>query len=360
MEISDEYLLADQKENLIKVAKKLKQLREETDHGAILITKGKKKDKVVGFITKREILEVVGASKDPEKTKATEAMSTDFLEVYEDDSLDDIIPSISELYPNAVVVTNKSGKFVGFFSKNDYKDALAAMGIYDEKHKPQSKDDWRTRGIALSARGDNKEAMKCFNKSVGEGKESDKKWTGLAKRLERLNRIKESLLCYDKALSINKNNEDALIEKGHIYQNENSDNQAINSYKMALDINPNNTDALMNMGMEQANMGSIEEAMATLDKAVKVEGETPELWFKRGVVYDKAKKYNDSLECYNKAIEINDYYEEAWYNKGVALNNLKRYNDAVQCMMKILMINPMNETARENLNSFKEQGTMSV
>jgi len=352
MEISDEFMKADSKETVNVIAQKLRTLQLEGDCGAVLITKDN--DEVIGFITSQEILDSVAHGKDPLTLRATELMNTDFVEVLEDETLGQIMPIISERYPNAIVVIDSNRRCVGYFSKNDYRDAMAVLGVYNKKEKPKTPDDWRTKGIALSSLGKRLEALKCYEKSLLEDTNNEKAWTNLAKRLERINRHKDAIMCLDKAIAINSDDDEALVERGQIYTKENTQNLALKSYLRALEINPNNVDALMFMGMEQANLGEIEEAMKSLDKAVAIKGHTPELWFRKGNVLNKAKKFEDALECYNQAIDMDEEYEEAWYSKSMALSTMGNNKEALGCLEKILEINPNNEIAREAITSYQE------
>jgi tetratricopeptide (TPR) repeat protein len=353
MVITDEYTTADSHETVDVIAQKLRNLLAESDGGTVLISHD---DKVVGYVTTKEMINLIATGKNFSKKSANEIMSTDFMNVFEDDTLGDIIPKISEKYPNAVVVLNSERKCVGFFSKNDYKEALAGLGVYDKSREPKTKDEWTTRGIAMSSLGNKDEAVKSFSKSVEGSDNKEQGWSNLAKRLEKLNRLKDAIVCYDKVLTINENNDEALTAKGNIYSEEETDTLAIQSFKQALELNPNNSFAMMSLSTEQANIGEVDEAIETLDKAAKIDGETPEIWFRKGNIYDKAKKLEDALECYNKATGLNDFYEEAWFSKGIILNRLGRNNDALQCLIKILQINPGNESARRALNANKEKG----
>jgi tetratricopeptide (TPR) repeat protein len=356
MEITDEYLLANENDTILKISRKLQELSKETAHGAILITKNKKK--VIGFVTNDEIVDLIAEGKDPMALTAKKIMNTDYQEVNENDTLEDIIPKISVSYPNAIIVINDAGECVGYFSKNDYKDALAILGIYDKVHEPKTADDWKTKGIALSTLGKKREALRCFRKSIESSNKKDTSWSNLAKRLERLNRMKDAILCYDQAVKDNPDNDKAVMEKAKIFTDNSQDNQAILSYKKAIEINPNNANAYMNISEEQAKLGQVEEAMENLNKAVEIKGDTPELWFMKGNVLDKAERWEESLKCYDKATQLNNYYEDAWYHKSIALSKLGKKEEALQCLMKILMMNPANEDVKTALNSFKQNGAL--
>jgi tetratricopeptide (TPR) repeat protein len=352
MEITDEFIKANSKETMDVIAQKLRKLQLEGEEGAVLITLDDQE--VIGFITTKEVLDSIAEGKNPAKMPATELMNTDFVEVLEDETLGEIIPVISKQYPNAIVVINKNRNCVGYFSKNDYKDAMAALGIYNKTKKPENSNDWRTKGIAMSSLGKRIDALKCYEKSLLENSNKEKAWTSLAKRLERINRHKDAIMCLDKAISLNSDNDDALVERGQIYAKENTQNLAIKSYIRALEINPNNAEALMFMGMEQANLGDIEEAMISLDRAVTIKGNTAELWFRKGTIFEKTKKFENALECYNQAIEMDESYEEAWYSKCVTLDAMGNETDALECLEKIVEINPNNEIAKDAITSYNE------
>ena len=349
MEITDEFVMAASNTSVKDIAQKLQKLREETDHGAVLVTKNEKE--VIGFITQREIVNLAITGTEFSDKTAEEIMNTDFMNIREDQILGKIVPLISKRYPNSIVVTDSEGACVGYFSKNDYQDALAALGVYDKSQDPKNKDDWRTRGIAMSSSGDKTAASKCYEKSVESSSNKEKGWSNLARKLEKENRSEDAIMCYDKLLELNSENEEALVEKANIYSEEHAENLAIQNFKKALEVNPNNVDAWMNMGLEQANTGDIENALQSLSKAGAIKGDTPELWFRKGNVHEIAKNYKDALDCYTHVLDLDEFHEEAWFGKGIALSKLGRNQDAQQCFVRMLQINPTNESAREALSS---------
>ena len=353
LDIKDEFLVASPSESLAKISQKLRQLALQTgDTGTIVISQN---DEVVGFITDNEIVDAVAEGKNISEVSAMDIMSTDYVEVLEYDILEDIIPIIKKRYPNAVVVIDDNRRCVGLFSKNDYEETLAKMGIYNEKKTPKTSKDWQTRGVALSALGKKIEALKCFERSI-KSTDREKGWSDLAARLERINRHKEAIMCLDKTVSLNSENDKALTKRGELYAKEQTKNLAIESYKLALSINPDNVTALMDMGQEHANLGEVEEAMKFFDRAGAVKGETPELWFRKGSAFEKVKKFDDAVNCYDKAININKTYEEAWYCKGVALDKQGNDEEALNCFKEIIKINPNNKNAQEAIDTYTKDG----
>lgn len=356
LDINDEFTIADSNITVSEIAQELSKLFKTGDNGTVLISQD---NEIIGFISDKEIIDSMASNVDIIEKKAIEIMNTDYVEVMEDETLGNIIPIISTQYPNAIVVLGPNRKCVGFFSQNDYKDAMASLGVYNQSHEPETPDEWRTKGIAMSSLGKRIEALKCYEKSLISSSNKEKSWTELANRLERINKRKDAIMCIDKALSINSNNDRALIERGKLYSEEKTQNLAIQSYKLALAINPENVEALMSMGIEQANLGDIEKALSYLNKVENIEGENAELWFRKGTAYEIAKQYENALDCYNRAIKMDESFVDAWFNKGVTLNMIGKENETLQCMEKILKINPDNESAREAISFYEVNKSFS-
>ncbi len=348
LEITDEFELMGTDVTGNDIAQKLGELGAE---GVILITEY---GEVIGFISHKEIVDLVATGKNPSNINAREIMSTDYVEVLEDETLGNILPIISKSYPNAIVVISNDRKCVGFFSKNDYKDALATLGVYDENHEPETPDDWKTKGIALSSQGKTEEAIKCFEKSVEMNKNKEQGWSRLARSLEGINRVKEAIMCYDKVVTINKTNDQAMLKRGQLFSKQKTQNLAIQCYTLALQINPKNVDAIMNLANEYCNQGNLDEALKYYEKAQEVTGETAELWYRKGNVHFQGKHYEKAIECYDKAIALDEIYEDALFDKAIALDKLNKPDEALKSLELILKINPVNESAKEAINSYKK------
>jgi tetratricopeptide (TPR) repeat protein len=317
MNITDEFLMVSTNSKGSVVAQSLQKLSEG---GVVLVTKSK--NEVIGYITKRELVDAVAVGFNPAEMLASQLMNTDFMEVMEDDTVGNLIPLISRRYPNAIVVINYNLKCVGFFSKNDYKDALAALGCYDQSRQPESPEDWRTQGVAMSAMG----------------------------------RTDEAIICYEKSISINPNNDDAWMNRGNVYSLLRNPNQALQSYTRALSINPENLGALINKGLAHSDVGEVDNAIKCYEKAEIIKGETGELWYRKGAAYDKVHRFKDAIKCYERAIKLDNRNEDAWFNKGAVLHRMGKKKKAIQCMEMVLRINPNNESAKEAIDICRSQG----
>jgi tetratricopeptide (TPR) repeat protein len=342
MNITDEFFMVGSNATVNTIAQNLQNLGEG---GVVLVTRVQ--NEVVGYITENEILNSVALGNNPQGTTATEIMSTDYMEVMGDENLGTVLPMISEQYPNAIIVIDFNRQCIGYFSKNDYKDALAGLGCYDKSHEPDTPEDWRTQGIAMSSMGDMVEALKCYENSLVLYPDKERAWFELARQFEATNRLKDAILCYDRVVGINPNNDVAWVNRGNVYSILRMQDRAVQSYNHALALDPHNVDALTNMGLALSDQGNIEKALSCYQEAEAIKGESAELWYRKGSAYDKAERFKDAIKCYERAIELNNTYEDAWFNKGAALHMLGKDKKAIKSFEEVLRLNPSNESARE-------------
>jgi len=350
MEINDEYFMVDTRTRGKVICQKLQQL---TEGGVVLVSERKNKDKVIGYITKKEIIDTVAEGRNPMRRPAEEFMLTDFMEVVEDERLGDVIPLISKKYPDAIVVIDWEGRFVGFFSKNDYKDALAAMGVYDKSHDPETPDEWLTKGIAMSSMGRLKEALNCYENSLKLYGDQERGWFELARKFEVTGRHKDAIMCYERVNAINPNNEDSWLNRGNVYSIMRNSKRALQCYNKALKIKPDDPKILTNMGLAYSDLGHLSNAISCFDKVDALQGETAEIWYKKGNAYDKAEQEKKAIRCYDKALKLNPEHEDALYNKGASLHVLSKEKKAIKCFEEVLKNNPNNQGARDALNVCK-------
>jgi tetratricopeptide (TPR) repeat protein len=342
MNITDEFQMLKNDTTGANVAQGLQNLG---DGGVVLVTEAE--NHVVGYITQRELIDAVAVGINVSTIPASQLMNTDFMEVMEDDTLGNLMPLIARRYPNAIIVINYNLKCVGYFSKNDYRDALAALGYYDQSQLPETPEEWRAKGIAMSAAGHTDEALRCFESSIELYPDKERGWFELARTLESGNRLKDAVLCYDRVVVINPNNDDAWINRGNVYSGLRMHERAVQSYNQALLVNPDNVSALINKGLALSDLGKVDMALKSYNQAQALRGESAEIWFRKGNAFDKVKKFKDAVKCYDKAIKLNSNYEDAWFNKGAALHILGKEKKAIECMEIVLKLNPNNTSARE-------------
>ena len=84
-------------------------------------------DMVKGVIGQRQMLKAIGNGVDVNETTCKEVMEMDVLKVSLSDPIADVIKSVNERMPQAVVAVDESGSFEGYFSPDDYRQAQTIL-----------------------------------------------------------------------------------------------------------------------------------------------------------------------------------------------------------------------------------------
>jgi predicted transcriptional regulator len=84
-------------------------------------------DQVKGVIGQRQMLKAIGNGIDVSETTCKEVMEMDVLKVPLTELIADVIKSVNERMPQAVVAVNENGAFEGYFSPEDYRQAQSIL-----------------------------------------------------------------------------------------------------------------------------------------------------------------------------------------------------------------------------------------
>ena len=84
-------------------------------------------DQVKGVIGQRQMLKAIGNGIDVTETTCKEVMEMDVLKVPLSELIADVIKSVNERMPQAVVAVNEKGAFEGYFSPEDYRQAQSIL-----------------------------------------------------------------------------------------------------------------------------------------------------------------------------------------------------------------------------------------
>ena len=119
--LTDEHDTVGMDDTLADAAGKLVALRR-----GILIVLGDD-NKVKGVISPAQILMAVAGGIDVNSDTCGMHMDGDVMEVGLDDDIDEMIEKMNARQPHAVVAVDLNGEFSGYFSPNDYREALARL-----------------------------------------------------------------------------------------------------------------------------------------------------------------------------------------------------------------------------------------
>ena len=84
-------------------------------------------DQVKGVIGQRQMLKAIGNGVDVNETTCKEVMEMDVLKVSMSESIADVIKSVNERMPQAVVAVDENGAFDGYFSPEDYRQEQSML-----------------------------------------------------------------------------------------------------------------------------------------------------------------------------------------------------------------------------------------
>ena len=120
MSITDEHIVVATK---TKVSDICQELSKNPEH-AILVKQGKD---ILGVVTARDIFAKMAEGLNATKVKVDKIMRTNILAVQGKTPLSKGLDIMSSTSPDAVIVIDESGNFLGYFSVRDYREATRRL-----------------------------------------------------------------------------------------------------------------------------------------------------------------------------------------------------------------------------------------
>ncbi len=129
MVITDEFVLVKSTDPLSTV---VQTLLAHPNEAVLIADFDDDRTRVKGIVTPYNILRAIADERLPTDLSATAIMSDEIMEVNEHEPLDEILHRLDEIQPQAVVVTDDTGAFQGYFSPTDSDLAAARLRLLDE------------------------------------------------------------------------------------------------------------------------------------------------------------------------------------------------------------------------------------
>ena len=117
--LTDEHDTISPETSLVEATKKLLSL----PRGVLIILDGEKVPK--GVLADAQILRAVSEGLDCHQETCGSHMNTDIMAVGLDTDVSEIVSEMNARKPHAVVAVDSNGGFAGYFSPNDYREALS-------------------------------------------------------------------------------------------------------------------------------------------------------------------------------------------------------------------------------------------
>ena len=121
LELDDEHVTIGLEDTLVEGCKRLVSIPS----GILIVLDDD--DQVKGVIGQRQMLKAIGNGINVNDTTCKEVMEMDVLKVSMSDAIPDVIKSVNERMPQAVVAIDENGAFEGYFSPDDYRQAQSIL-----------------------------------------------------------------------------------------------------------------------------------------------------------------------------------------------------------------------------------------
>lgn len=120
MSIADEHIVVKTKTRISSVCEELSQ----NPAHAVLV---KKDSEILGVVTARDIFSSMAEGINAAKVKVEKIMRTDILTIPGPTPLSIALEVMSKQKPDAIVITDNDGEYVGYFSARDYREATRKL-----------------------------------------------------------------------------------------------------------------------------------------------------------------------------------------------------------------------------------------
>ena len=129
MSISDEHIVVEPKTTVSSIATEL----SGNPRNAILVKK-KGSGIIHGVVTSRDIFSKMSEGSNVTKMRLEKIMRTNIMTFQDSTPLKQALQEMSKQVPDAIVITDSEGLFMGYFSAEDYRDAARRL----ESHQMMS------------------------------------------------------------------------------------------------------------------------------------------------------------------------------------------------------------------------------
>ena len=125
LEIKDEHVIVSPETTLDVAAKKILELGK----GVLVVLDNRRPNygSPLGILTDSHLLMALAKSLDCKNETCLNHLDSNFITVKLDDEVKDISKEMQTKKPSSVMVVNENDNFVGYFSPNDYREALISL-----------------------------------------------------------------------------------------------------------------------------------------------------------------------------------------------------------------------------------------
>lgn len=168
-----------------------------------------------------------------------------------------------------------------------------------------------TRGNALLAAGNDREAVEHFALAVKFNPEDEDLYYNLALAQARTGDAAAAKKNYEKALEIYPDYIEAHINLGNLLVNEGKFEEAIEHFSKAIEQSPGNASAHNNLGNAYARQKKFAQSLAQFQTALRLNADYPEAQFNLGNAYLLLGRFDEAIEEFNRLLQLHPDFSRA-------------------------------------------------
>ena len=233
--------------------------------------------------------------------------------------------------------------------RGDYKDAIVSFSRTITMN-PKGDEAWNYRGLAKSKLGNYQEAIEDMNEAIRLNPKSGVAWNnrGFAKNC--LENSEEAIEDINEAIRLNPKSDSAWNNRGFAKINLENYEEAIEDLNEAVSLNPKDDVIWSNRGYAKMNLGNYEEALEDLNEAIGLNPDDANPYAHRAYAHLIQDDLEQAAKDIKKSQSIDDTYPTGWYYFGLILQKQDRVTESCEALKKALELGI--EEAQDKLDEF--------
>lgn len=157
-----------------------------------------------------------------------------------------------------------------------------------------------------------------------------------------------AISAFDRSLELFPNNSEAFYGRGNANYDLRQYEQAIKDYTAAIRLDPQHIKAYFHRGIAHFDVKNKAAALDDFNKAIELSPQESDFFYQRGLTYFELQKYQQAIEDYTQVLKLKPDFSKAYYGRGLARSMAKDYRGAIADYTSALKLDPKSSLAFEH------------
>ena len=194
---------------------------------------------------------------------------------------------------------------------------------------PQDASYYQNYAMALSALGDNAQAVAALERALTLNPGYTRAWFDLGNVLMSLSRPQDALACFQRAIALNPHEANTFCAAAHSLTALVRSDEAIAYYEEATRLKPDLAQAMIDVGFLHQQAGRFSAALRWCDRALKYAPQSADAHNNRGTALFCLARTEEALISFNRAAELSPAAAHIRINAGYAYQVIGRFAQAL-------------------------------